>query len=162
MLRVLAGQFTDGMIGEIGSGCGVGTAWIASGLAGSTSLVTVELDAARAASVRNLFEKVPRVTVLQGDWRQILEYGPFAMLFADVREAKQDKPESLLSALRPGGAILLDDLTPEDRWPAEWIGKPDPVREFWLNDPRLAATEILVSPSNAVILATRLDATRNF
>jgi len=63
-----------------------------------------------------------------------------------------------VEALRPGGLIVLDDLTPEEHWPAEWRGKPDTVRERWLHDPRLAATEVRVAPTMAVILAARLDA----
>jgi hypothetical protein len=50
----------------------------------------------------------------------------------------------------PGGFLVKDDLTP---------GRPvegDEVREFLLCDPRLAATEILVTPEMAVIVASRL------
>jgi predicted O-methyltransferase YrrM len=155
-LRVLAAQVREGVVGEMGTGCGVGAAWLASALAPGVSLVTIELDAARAAAAGEVFAGVPNVRVLHGDWRELLPHGPFALLFADGGKAKQHEPAALVAALRPGGLLVLDDLTPEDRWPAEWRGKPDPVREFWLNDPRLAATELLVSPNMAVIVAARL------
>jgi len=155
LLHVLAGQISDGVVGEIGTGCGVGSAWIASALAPDASLVTVELDEERAALASRLFAPLPNVRVLQGDWHGLLQHGPFAMLFADGGKAKQDEPETLLEAVRPGGLIVLDDLTPLDRWPLEWRGQPDPVREFWLHDPLVAATEVLVTPSMAVILAAR-------
>jgi predicted O-methyltransferase YrrM len=158
LLRVLAGQVRDGVIGEIGSGCGVGAAWMASALAPGAALVTIELDAGRAAAARGLFAGVPNVRVLRGDWHDLLAHGPFALLFADAADAKQRGADPLVEALRPGGLIVLDDLTPEEHWPPEWRGKPDPVRERWLNDPRLAATEIRVAPTMAVILAARLDA----
>ncbi len=50
--------------------------------------------------------------------------------------------------LTPGGVAVLDDLTP---------GRPgaDPVREFWLGHPDLAATELLTTPTSAAILAVR-------
>lgn len=54
--------------------------------------------------------------------------------------------------------MLLDDLTPE---PLRRAGEPaetDLLREFWLNDPRLIATEVLVTPAHAVILARRVGA----
>ena len=51
---------------------------------------------------------------------------------------------------------MLDDLTPEDQWPAEWRGKPDPVRAVWLNESRVVAMELLVTPTSAVVLATRV------
>ena len=78
------------------------------------------------------------------------------MLFADGAKAKARAVDDLLGALQPGGLIVIDDLTPESQWPAEWRGKPDPVRDHWLNDPRVNATELLVTPASAVIIATRV------
>ena len=156
LLAALAGHVRGGVIGEIGTGCGVGAAWMASALSPGTELVTVELDATRAEAARTILAPVPNVRVLHGDWHELLPLGPFSMLFADGGAAKQREPETLLEALRPGGLIVLDDLTPEDRWPEEWRGRPDPVRQFWLDEPRLAATEVLTSTSMAVIIATRV------
>lgn len=156
LLRLLASQVRRGTIGEIGTGCGVGAAWIASGKAPDVSFVTVESDVARAQAAASLLAVVPSIRILQGDWHLLLEYGPFAMLFADGAKAKEREPEVLLQSLKLGGTIVLDDLTPENRWPPEWRGRVDPVREFWLNDSRVIATEILVTPGSAVILATRV------
>lgn len=153
LLRVLAAQVRTGMIAEIGTGCGVGAAWLASGLAPGATLVTVETDAALAGAARDLFRDMANVRVLAADWRGLLPHGPFALLFADVTDAKAGHPELLVQALAPGGVVVLDDLTPEDQWPPEWRGKPDPVRDFWLNDPRLHATEVLLTPTSAAILA---------
>jgi predicted O-methyltransferase YrrM len=156
LLCVLAGACAHGRIGEIGTGCGVGTAWMADRLAPGVELWTVEIDARRAALARCLLRGVPGVQVLTGDWQTILPHGPFALLFADAPAAKVGAPEQVLAALAPGGLLVLDDLTPEDQWPPEWRGRPDPVRAWWLNEARLAATEIRVAPAAAVILATRL------
>lgn len=49
----------------------------------------------------------------------------------------------------------MDDFTPEEYWPAEWRGKPDPVREFWLNHVRFTATEIYLTPRSSAILAVK-------
>ena len=158
LLRVLAGQVRGGVIGELGTGCGVGAAWLASALAPAAALVTIELDGERAAAARGIFAGLANVRVLGGDWHDLLPHGPFALFFADATDAKQRGADLLVEALRPGGLVVLDDLTPEEHWPAEWRGKPDPVRERWLHDPRLAATEVRVAPTMAVILAARLDA----
>lgn len=48
LLAVLAGTVRGGTVGEIGTGCGVGAAWMASALAPGAALVTVELDPTRA------------------------------------------------------------------------------------------------------------------
>lgn len=155
LLYVLTGHIQEGLIGEIGTGCGVGAAWIASALAPTASFVTIELDEQRSEIVRKLFEPVPNVRVMTGDWHTLLNEGSFAMLFADGGKAKQHEPETLLQALRPGGIIVLDDLTPLCLWTPEQCDQPDLVREFWLNDKRLFATEVMVNQTSAVIVATR-------
>ena len=155
LLRVLA-LGRGGTLGEIGAGCGVGSAWIASGLSPSASFVTVELDSARAERVSELLGNLPNVKVLQGDWRDILRYAPFSLLFVDAKPAKLEYAGDIVRAMSPGGLVVLDDFTPEEQWPPEWQGKPDPVRDFWLNDPRLAAIEIGVTASSSLILAVRL------
>jgi predicted O-methyltransferase YrrM len=52
--RLLAGQRGRTRVAEIGSGCGVGSAWILSALDPEVPFVTVELDAIRAAEVTEL------------------------------------------------------------------------------------------------------------
>lgn len=155
ILRILAAH-THGVVGEIGTGCGEGTAWLASGLPERSTLVTVELDPERARVAERVLSDDSRVTVLQGDWHDILLYGPFHLLFADGGRAKEHAPEALLRALEIGGLLLLDDMTPEALWPEEWRSRPDPVRAFWLNDRRVAVTEILTTPGSSLLLLARI------
>lgn len=157
LLHVLTSHITQGQIGEIGSGCGVGAAWIVSALRPDTTFITIESDRQLAKLVQQLFADKSNVRALQGDWRDLLTYAPFDLLFADGGKAKLSEPQTLINALKPGGFILLDDLTPEEYWPPEWHGRTDPIREFWLKDPRIAATEIRVTAKNSVILATRIQ-----
>ena len=153
-LHLLVRHIQRGVIGEIGTGCGVGAAWIVSALAPQSTFVTVELDPARAGAGRTFFTVFPNVHVLEGDWHALLAYAPFELLFVDGGSAKQYEPDVVLAALAPGGLVVLDDLTPEEHWPAAWHGRPDPVRTFCLNDERITATEIRVTATSAVILAT--------
>src|SRR5262245_44630450 len=53
LLRLLARSAER--IGETGTGCGVGLAWLASGASKTASLVSVERDPARAAAAAHLF-----------------------------------------------------------------------------------------------------------
>ncbi len=156
LLAVLAAGVRGGTIGEVGAGCGVGAAWLASGLATDSCFVTVESDDGRAASVATLFRDRPNIRVLHGDWHDILAHGPFDLLFVDASPAKYDEPAVVVELLRTGGLVVLDDLTPEEYWPSEWRDQPDVVRQFWLNDERLSATEMLTTPRTAAILATRI------
>jgi predicted O-methyltransferase YrrM len=173
LLRLLAGSASGGRggrIGETGTGCGVGTAWLASGLAPGATLLTIERNEQRATAARELFRSRPNVQVLHGDARELLAHSPFDLLFLDGGpnikghmdgSAGPDEADvaAVLDVLRPGGLIILDDLTPERDWPSEWRGRPDRTRQFWLNDPRVAATEVLVDPrggiASAVILAAK-------
>ena len=166
LLGILASHVQHGVVGEIGTGTGVGAAWMLSHLDATTRFVTVEADVERARVVQNLFRDQPNAQVICGDWREILAYGPCDLLFIDTgpakavpggsREGVAAMAEIILPALRRGGIVVLDDLGPEESWPQEWHGRSDPVREFWLNDARLNALEVLTTPRTMVILATRI------
>ena len=146
LLQVLAGQRGRTRVAEIGTGCGVGSAWILSALDPGATFVTVELDAQRAAEAAELLAGDENAKVLQGDWQDVLPAdGPFDLLFADGGRSKYH--ETLLGLLAPGGTLFLDDLTPG------YDGR-DPVRELWLGHPRLVAAELQISPREAVIVGT--------
>ena len=123
------------------------------------TLVTVELDAERATAASGLFAGLPNVQVLHADASELLAHGPFDLLFVDsgwrweghrARLASRDDVDllaPLLAAMRPGGLIVLDDLTPEAAWPP--LARRSLTRpvQLWLHDPRLAAVELMVDPS---------------
>jgi predicted O-methyltransferase YrrM len=153
LLAALAAQRPGGRVAEIGTGCGVGAAWLASALGAEASLVTVEADEERAGAVDRLFAERPNVRVLQGDWHDLLPpEAPFDLLFFDGGHWKRGdvaaESEQAIALVAAGGTVLVDDLTPGRHG-------PDAVRDFWLGDARLAATEILTSPQTAAILAVR-------
>lgn len=154
LLQLLTSRLQSGVIGEIGTGCGVAAAWIVSALSPGTSFFTVEEDPVGAAAARALFDSLLNVRVIQGDWRDFLLTWRFGLLYAGPASPRNEEPEIFLQSLRNGGLIVLDALTPVNRLPLELRDQPDPLRDFWLNDPRLLATEVLVSSGEAVILAT--------
>src|SRR2546423_6328271 len=67
LLQVLARGCQGGLIGETGTGCGVGLAWMASAVDASTLLISVELDTGRAAVAQALFAGQPNGTIFAGD-----------------------------------------------------------------------------------------------
>ena len=152
LLHLLAAQRGRARVGEIGTGTGVGAAWIVSALPPEVPFVTVELDAERAAAASELFADDENAKVLHGDWHELMPpEAPFDLLFYDGggKQHPEVDGEQVIGLLAPGGTLVLDDLTP---------GRPgpDPVREFWLEHPGLAAIELLTTPKTAVILAIRL------
>jgi predicted O-methyltransferase YrrM len=110
------------MIGETGTGCGVGLAWLASGARSGTRLVSVEIDAERAGLAVELFSDLPQVTVHHADWREIYRHAPFDLLVLDgsAHAKSGGTPADPRSLLRPGGALVIDDLTPAADWLPWW------------------------------------------
>jgi predicted O-methyltransferase YrrM len=160
LLALLVSQRPRGRFAEIGSGCGVGSAWVVDAMGQEAEFVTVEADEERAGAVSRLFADQRQVRVLHGDWHDLLPLeGPFDLLFFDGGNWKRGdveaESEAALELVAPGGLVVIDDLTPDSLWPEEWRGRPDPVREFWLADPRLRAVEVMTTPETAAIVATK-------
>jgi predicted O-methyltransferase YrrM len=145
LLHVLASQRGRTRVAEIGTGCGVGSAWILAGLAPGVTFVTVELDEQRAAAAAELLAEDANARVLRGDWRELLPgEAPFDLLFADGGRSKEH--EELVGLLAPGGTLVMDDLTPGR------AVEGDPVRELWLRHPRVACVELRLSEREAAIV----------
>lgn len=171
-LAMLAAGCRGGRIGEIGTGVGIGTAWMAGAMPADCTLVTVEIDARRAAAAAQLLASDRRVRVLKGDARELLPpCGPFDLLFADGGWRDPAGLSSLVDLLRIGGHIVMDDVTPllaggpggsspraSTAMPA---GSPPPEhdvkRAFFFGDPRLFSTEVVLPDlRNSLLVGTRL------
>ena len=149
LLHVLASSRGRSRVAEIGTGTGVGAAWIVSALPPEVPFLTAELEPDRAAAARRLFGDDPNVHVLEGDWRETLPpEAPFDLVFFDAAKHVAPEEDAALvhGLLAPGGLVLLDDLTP-GRAVAE-----DPVRSAWAALPRVAVSELRVSEREAVLL----------
>ena len=153
LLRALAAS-RRGTLAELGTGCGVGSAWLASGIGDDARVVTAELDDSLAAKVQDLFADEPRVEVVAGDWTALADRAPFSLLFVDVRDAKQSV-DPVADLMEPGGVVVLDDFTPCDTWPPVYEGRVDVLRESWLTDARFVSVEVMVAADASVILAAR-------
>lgn len=163
LLAVLASGRPRGRFAEIGTGTGVGSAWIASAMAPDASLVTVELDADRAGAAERLFADEENVRVLHGDWHELLPpEAPFDLLFFDGGGWKRPwegddtrgESDQALELVAGGGVVVIDDLTPRSLMPPEWAAA-DLVRDYWLDAERFIGTELLTTPDTAVIVSVR-------
>jgi predicted O-methyltransferase YrrM len=158
LLALLAGGIGPGLIGETGTGGGVGLAWLASGAAPGARLVSVERDPGRAGAARALFADRPGVRVLTGDWTELVAHGPFDLLVLDGGgQGKGTQPPLDVERwVRPGGLVVLDDFTPSAQWPPVHQGRPDTARLHWLQHRLLLATELPLTPAAATIVGRRL------
>ena len=102
LLRTAAAAKPGGVVAESGTGSGVGTAWLHSGLGDGARLVTVERDEELARRAAAVFADDGRVSVLTGDWRLLEQHAPFDVFFCDGG-GKRDAPEGSSSCSLPGG-----------------------------------------------------------
>jgi predicted O-methyltransferase YrrM len=153
LLAALAAS-RSGTLAELGTGCGVGTAWLSIGIPDGARVVTVEIEPTLAEKVRGIFTDEPDVEVIAGDWTTLATFAPFSLLFVDVRDAKES-PDSVADLIEPGGIVVLDDFTPCTTWPPIYQGRVDVLREMWLTDERFVAVDVMVAPDASVIVATR-------
>ena len=148
LLHVLAARRGIVRAAEIGTGAGVGAAWIVSGLQPQVPFFTAELDPALAARCADLFADDANVVVLAGPWRASLPAeAPFDLLFVDAHDAKDDV-EAVVGLLAPGGTAVVDDF-----WSDPML--PDERRDAWLHHPLLTTIELYVTPERRALVAVR-------
>src|SRR6476659_5359649 len=145
-----------GTMAEFGTGCGVGTAWLRSGVRGDqTRIVTAELDAKLAGAAAEIFVDDPQVEVLAADWSTLLDKGPFSLLFLDSGEPAEVGVDSIADLVEEGGIVVLDDFTPCELWPPIAHGRVDSLREQGLTDERFTSVEVMVASDASALIATK-------
>ncbi|KFG02095.1 methyltransferase [Streptomyces scabiei] len=120
LLATLAATRPGGRILELGTGVGEGTAWLLSAMDATATLITVELDDSVQAVARERFGGDERITFVTGDggrWLDEYDGAPFDLVFADTWPGKFTHLDAALELVAPGGAYVVDDLTPVPDWP---------------------------------------------
>jgi predicted O-methyltransferase YrrM len=157
LLAMLAAATPNGArIAEIGSGAGLGAAWIASAMPAGATLLTVELDDARAHAVQQLFADDARVTVVHGDANEVIPAAaPFDLLFVDGGLPVGD---AVVDLVRVGGQVVVDDVTPTVKLDAAAPYQTnDAKRALFFGNPRLQSVEVVLPDlDNAAFVGTRL------
>jgi demethylmenaquinone methyltransferase/2-methoxy-6-polyprenyl-1,4-benzoquinol methylase len=156
LLAVLAAHLPTGAsVLELGTGAGVGTAWIACGLLprDDVTVITIEKDPQTAALAA--CGAWPQFVDLRvGDALGVLgEAAAFDLIFADAPGGKWAGLDRTIAALRPHGLLVVDDMTPTPEWTTEQHARQDDVRQALLTSPLLTSVEL--DHGSGVILATR-------
>ncbi len=144
-----------GTMAEYGTGCGVGTAWLRSGIRNGATILTAELDETLAGAAQQIFLDDPKVEVLAANWNVLRDHGPFSLLFLDSGTPSEVGVEAVIDLVEPGGIVVLDDFTPCESWPPIAYGRVDALREQWLTDDRFTSVEVMVAPDASALIATR-------
>lgn len=158
LLAILAAHLRpQARVLELGTGAGVGTGWIVSGLLPRTDVqvVTVERDP-RVARIATEQDWPPFVDMRVADALAELDVlGTFDLIFADAPGGKWSGLERTISALNLGGLLVVDDMTPAAWMTAEYRMRQAEVRRQLLTCSTLTSTEI--RHGSGVILSARRD-----
>lgn len=144
-----------GTIADLGTGCGVGAAWLRTGAPSTTRVVTVERNPGLARTATRLFDG-SGVEVLAGDW-SVLDWTAHAidclsMVTIDAATADGAR-DRLVDLLCPGGLLVLDD--PHGAGDYADSSVETMVLQAWLHDARLLCTEVHLAPDASVLLCAR-------
>ncbi|MGL5824676.1 MAG: O-methyltransferase [Nocardioides sp.] len=144
-----------GTMAEFGTGCGVGTAWLRSGMRDNTRIITAELNPRLAEAAAVIFDDDPSVEVLAANWSTLTDQGPFSLLFLDSDQPAEVGVDRVADLVESGGIVVLDDFTPCESWPPVAGGRVDTLREEWLTDDRFTSVEVMVARDASAVIATR-------
>jgi predicted O-methyltransferase YrrM len=156
LLATLAASKPGGRLLELGTGVGVGTAWLLHGMTSQAHLTTVETDPVIAKHARGTFGDDQRVSLVVADAEKWLDNytGPtFDLIFVDCRPGKFHGRPRLLDHLTLGGLYIVDDLLPQPTWPKDHQPRVDNFLAEISNQQELQAT--LLDWSSGLVVAAR-------
>ena len=113
LLASLASSKPGGRLLELGTGVGLGTAWLLSGMDEAARLETVEVNSDLAQIAEEHLGRDQRLTIHTEDGLEYLKRTQgqsFDLIFADAKPGKIDQPELALNLVTPGGFYIIDDL----------------------------------------------------
>ena len=156
LLAVLAAHLPqDARVLELGTGTGVGTAWIVSGLLPRTDVAVTSVEKDPATAALAAAGDWPSFAELRcGDALAVLAEGAtFDLIFADAAGGKAEGLDRSVAALRPHGLLIVDDMTPVPDSADSLRAMQDRVRRALLSAAELTSAELAFG--SGVILSVR-------
>ena len=157
LLRVLAASKPGGRLLELGTGTGIGTSWLLSGMDETATLISVETDQNLQGIAREILGSDKRLILVLEDGETFLSKQlaqSFDLVFADAVPGKFEFLDDALLVVKPGGFYIIDDLLPQPNWPEEHGEKVDKLMYRLSADPRFAMVPMIWASGVAVL--TRL------
>jgi predicted O-methyltransferase YrrM len=160
LLAALAASKPSGRVLELGTGTGLGTAWLLSGMDAGSHLDTVDTDPNVVAVARTHLAGDSRVTfhVMDGaDFIKEAPQGQFDLIYADAWPGKFTHLDETLSLLRAGGIYFIDDLLPQPNWPEGHAAKVPALIDAI--ERRSGFVTVKLSWASGLMLAVRTELT---
>ncbi len=159
LLRTLAATKPGGRLLEVGTGVGVGAAYLLSGMDSTAHLTTLERGPALANAARTLLAGDPRVEVITTDaveWLTAYDGAPFDLVFVDTTTAKFERRDLLFAHMAKGALFIADDLLPQEKWTQAHGPRVARFRSEIVAEPQLLAT--LVDWGSGLVIGAYRDA----
>lgn len=159
LLRTLAASKPASRFLELGTGTGVGTAWLLAGMDAASRLDSVDRDAAVSAVAQRHLGDDPRVTFHVSDGAGFLTRVAsqrFDFIYADTWPGKFTHLDLALSLLRPGGIYLVDDLLPQPSWPEDHGPKVPGLIARLDSQPGFVATRLAWASGLMILVRTEI------
>ncbi len=144
-----------GVIGEYGTGAGVGAAWLRYGAPKDRRVITFEPSEELHQRACETFVGED-INVVLGGWKKVVHEGPYGLLHISLRNLNGLDPDEIAAAIEPRGILIIDDFVPSHDWPPRDLNGVDYVRQSWLLDPRFMAVDVAVAEDVAVLIATKI------
>jgi predicted O-methyltransferase YrrM len=120
LLRTLASAKPAGKFLELGTGTGLSTAWILSGMDTQSVLTSIDNDEKVLAIARSFLGNDQRLDLICTDGAEWVEKNKdqqYDYIFADTWHGKYLMLDEVLAMLKKGGLYILDDMLPQPNWP---------------------------------------------
>jgi predicted O-methyltransferase YrrM len=155
LLQMLAASKPGGRFLELGTGTGIATAWILSGMDAASTLISIDTDEQAQAVAREAMCQDTRLKLLALDgaaflWRQPKKC--FDLVFADAIPGKYEALDEALAILKPGGYYVIDDMLPQPNWPEGHGEKAQALLDRLAADPRFVMFPLLWSTGIVVLV----------
>ena len=156
LLAALVASKPSGSFLELGTGTGIATAWLLSGMDATSTLISVDVHPEFQAVAREVHGHDARLTLVLEDGIQFLhKQSPetFDLVFADAMPGKYESLDEALALVKPGGFYVIDDMLPQPNWPEGHGVKADA-----LTDRLSRETEFQIAPlswSSGILLLVR-------
>lgn len=128
MLSALAASKPGGRLLELGTGTGLGTAWLLQGMDADSFLVSVDSDDNCLKIAKRHLDADSRVRFVHQEGAEYLresQQEKFDLIFADAWPGKFWDRGLAISLLSRGGFYVIDDLAPQPNWPPDHAQKVD-------------------------------------
>lgn len=160
LLKTLAASKPGGRMLELGTGTGLATSWILSGMDNGASLVSVDNNALLIGVAQEQLkdERIEFVCTDGYEWIAAYNGALFDLIFADAMPGKYDLFEETFALLKTGGIYFIDDMLPQRNWPE---GHAQRVESFIsMFEKRTGLILTLLNWSTGIIIATKTSNTK--